>query len=395
MLHYMLTIIDNKSSRVWPYFLKQKSDAFESLKVWKTMVEKQTERKLKVLRNDNGMEFCSGDFNSFCRKEGIVRHCTVPYTPQQNGVAERMNRKIISKPRCMLSNSGLSQKFWAEAASTACHLINCSPSTAINNKTPLEIWSSSPYDYSQLKVFGCTTYAHVDNGKLEPRAIKGVFLGYGSGVKAYKLWTPDTPKAFYSRNAVFNEFAMFTLAVSTSATNQNFESISVQVEHVGDVDDHAPPSIEPAENSSPISASSPVVESHPQSLAEGRARRKIVWPKRLIQECNVAFALDIAEEVDNVQEPLNYSEVILSIDTEKWIGAMHEEMESLEKNGTWELVRLPPGKKAVKCKWIFKRKEGMTPKEPPRYKSRLVAKGFSQIPGIDYVDVYSPIAKHS
>lgn len=230
---YMLTIIDDNSRRVWPYFLKQKSDAFESFKVWKTMVEKQTERKLKVLRTDNGMEFCSGDFNSFCRKEGIVRHHTIPYTPQQNGVAERMNRTIISKARCMLSNSGLSRKFWAEAASTACHLINCSPSTAIDKKTPIEVWSGSPYDYSQLRVFGCTAYAHVDNGKLEPRAIKCVFLGYGSGVKAYKLWNPDTQKAFFSRNVVFNESAMFPSVVSTSATNQNSESISVQVEHGG------------------------------------------------------------------------------------------------------------------------------------------------------------------
>jgi hypothetical protein len=264
------------------------------------MVEKQTERKLKVLRTDNGMEFCSGDFNSFYRKEGIMTHHTIPYTPQQNGVAECMNRTIISKARCILSNSDLSRKFWAEVASTACHLINCSPCTAINKKTPLKVWSGSPYDYSQLKVFGCTPYAHVDNGTLEPSEIKGVFLGYGSGVKAYKLWNPDTEKAFYSRNIVFNESAMFTSDVSTSATNQNSESISVQVEHMGDVDDHAPPSAEPTENSSPTSASSPIVESHPQSLAEGRARRKVVRPKRLIQECNVAFALAVAEEVDNV-----------------------------------------------------------------------------------------------
>jgi hypothetical protein len=89
------------------------------------------------------------------------------------------------------------------------------------------------------------------------------------------------------------------------------------------------------------------VESHPQSLAEGRARRQIVRPQRLIQECNVAFALAVAEEVDNVQEPLNYSEAILSTDSEKWMSAMHEEMESLDKNDTWELVRLPSGKKAM------------------------------------------------
>jgi hypothetical protein len=100
---------------------------------------------------------------------------------------ERMNRPIISKACCMLSNSGLSRKFWAEVAFIACYLINCSPSTTISKETPIEVWSSSPYNYSQLRVFGCTAYAHVDNGKLEPRAIKCILLGYGSSVKAYKL----------------------------------------------------------------------------------------------------------------------------------------------------------------------------------------------------------------
>ena len=87
------------------------------------MIERQTERKVKILRTDNGMEFCSKQFKNYCKSEGIVRHYTVPYTPQQNGVAERMNRTIISRARCMLSNAGLHKRFWAEAASTACYLI--------------------------------------------------------------------------------------------------------------------------------------------------------------------------------------------------------------------------------------------------------------------------------
>jgi transposase InsO family protein len=75
------------------------------------MVEKQTERKVKVLRTNNGMEFCYGDFMSFCKKECIVWHHTMPLMPQQNGVAECTNIKVISKAQCMLSNSGLSRKF--------------------------------------------------------------------------------------------------------------------------------------------------------------------------------------------------------------------------------------------------------------------------------------------
>src|SRR6185369_1612417 len=120
-----------------------------------------------------------------------------------------MNKTIISKARCMLSNAGLHRRFWAEVASTACYLINRSPSIAIDKKTPIEVWSGTPADYSQLKVFGCTAYAHVDNGKLEPRAIKCVFIGYGSGVKGYKLWNPKTSKAFMSRSVVFNESVMY------------------------------------------------------------------------------------------------------------------------------------------------------------------------------------------
>jgi hypothetical protein len=91
----------------------------------------------------------------------------------------------------MLSNAGLHRYFWAET-STACYLINHAPSIAIDKKTPIEVWSGSPADYSQLRVFYCTAYAHVDNGKLEPRAIKRIFLGYKSGVKGYKLCNPET-----------------------------------------------------------------------------------------------------------------------------------------------------------------------------------------------------------
>jgi transposase InsO family protein len=91
-----------------------------------------------LLRTDNGGEFCSHVFDDYCRKEGIVRHHTIPYTPQQNGVAERMNRTIISKARCMLSNARMNKSFWAEAGNTACYLINRSPSIPLNKKTPIE-----------------------------------------------------------------------------------------------------------------------------------------------------------------------------------------------------------------------------------------------------------------
>lgn len=397
--NYMLTIIDDYSRKVWPYFLKNKDDTFAAFKEWKVMIERQTEKKVKLLRTDNGGEFCSHEFNDYCRKEGIVRHHTIPYTPQQNGVAERMNRTIISRARCMLSNAKMSKRFWAEAANTACYLINRSPSIPLDKKTPIEVWSGEPADYSQLRVFGCTAYAHVDNGKLEPRAIKCLFLGYGSGVKGYKLWNPETRKTFMSRNVVFNESVMFNDNLSSDivpdSSDNEQQRVGFEVEHM-DAPEEEIVDENSVDNIDTIQHSSPDLQQDEQPIALRREKRSCGAPKRLIEECNMTYyALSCAEQVENNYEPNTYSEAIASDDRAKWISAMQEEMQSLEKNCTWDVVPLPKKKKIVRCKWIFKRKEGLTPSEPPRYKARLVAKGFSQIPGVDYNDVFSPVVKHS
>ena len=99
--------------------------------------------------------------------------------------------------------------------------------------------------------------------------------------------------------------------------------------------------------------------------------------------------------MEDASEPATYTEAIDSVDKEMWISAMQDEMQSLEKNDTWEIVSLPKWKKPIRCKWVFKIKEGVSPSEPPRFKARLVAKDFSQIPSIDYNDVFSPVVKYS
>ena len=176
----MLTFIDDHSRKVWAYFLKNKSDAFVCFKEWKIMVEKQTGLSIKVLRIDKGMEFCSNLFQNFYKSEGILRHLTVLHIPQQNGVAERMNRTILEKVRYLLSNASLSKQFWAEAANMTIYLINRSSSLAIGKRTPQEFWIGSPCDYSFLRIFGCPAYAQVNTGKLEPQSVKCIFLGFKS-----------------------------------------------------------------------------------------------------------------------------------------------------------------------------------------------------------------------
>ena len=305
----------------------------------------------------------------------------------------------------MLSNSKLPKSFWAEAASTACYVINRSPSRAIEKKTPYELWSGKPADYTHLKPFGCPAYARVDNGKLEPRAIKCIFLGYNPGVKGYKLWSSDLKKVIISRDVTFDESAMIQpVADYPKSTDASSEASTEQAQMEVEFPTSPitiPSSVEQQESFSP---DEPVVvesltpsqsQATTRCIARDRPRRPIVPPKKYGFADLVAYAHIIAYNIESETEPMNYDEAIKSKDSSDWMLAMQNEMESLHRNGTWDLVPVPNRKRPVKCKWVYKLKEPVNPDEKPRYKARLVAKGYSQIPGIDYTDIYSPVVKHT
>ena len=125
---------------------------------------------MKKLRTDNGGEYTSTEFESYLKNSGIEHQYTIPKTPEQNGVSERMNRTLVKKVRSMLADSGLPQKIWAEALSTAVYLINRSPTKALDKTTPFEAWyGKKPFEawygkkpnVSHLRVFGSSAYAHI------------------------------------------------------------------------------------------------------------------------------------------------------------------------------------------------------------------------------------------
>jgi transposase InsO family protein len=128
---YFVTFIDDFSRKVWIYMLKRKADVFIVFKQFRALVEKSTGRSIKCLRIDNGGDFTSMEFENYCKEFGIDRHKTTGYTPQQNGVIERMNKTLLERARSMLSNANLQQELWAEEVTTACYLVNRSPSTTI------------------------------------------------------------------------------------------------------------------------------------------------------------------------------------------------------------------------------------------------------------------------
>ena len=156
-----VTFIDDKSRYVWIYILKNKSEVFKIFLEWKSMVEKSSGEKIKILRSDNGGEYTSKEFEDYLKKNGIRHEHTVPKTPEQNGVAERMNWTLVETVQSMLSDSKLPKKFWAKALSTASYVQNRSPTTAIKATTPYEVWKG--YKPNHLRIFGCSSYAHIPN----------------------------------------------------------------------------------------------------------------------------------------------------------------------------------------------------------------------------------------
>ncbi|KZV36173.1 hypothetical protein F511_29175 [Dorcoceras hygrometricum] len=113
------------------------------------------------------------------------------YTPQQNGVAERMNRTLLDRTRAMLNTAGLAKSFWAETVTTAYYVINRSPSVAIDLKTPMEVWTGKPADYSRAHTFGSPVYVlynEQERPKLDSKSRKCIFLGHADGVKGFLLW---------------------------------------------------------------------------------------------------------------------------------------------------------------------------------------------------------------
>ena len=185
-----------------------------------------------MLRTDNGLEFCNEEFEMFYKNQGILRHKTIRNTPQQNGLTEKMNRTLLDRVRCMLHSSGLSKHFWGETVMIVCYLVNRTTSSAIDFKTPEELWFGKSSNYEHHRIFGCTAYVHQSEGKLEPRSIKCIFLGYLEGVKGYRLWNKESSsvKIIISHDVVFNENEMLSMRINIAGTKKDSENRSLTLD---------------------------------------------------------------------------------------------------------------------------------------------------------------------
>ncbi|GJU72736.1 putative ribonuclease H-like domain-containing protein [Tanacetum coccineum] len=152
---YCLVVIDDYSRFTLVFFLATKDETSGILKRFITEIENLVDKKVKIIRCDNGTEFKNRVMSEFCEKKGIKKEFSIARTPQQNGVAERRNRTLIEAARTMLADSKLPTTFWAEAVNTACYVQNRVLVVKPHNKTPYELFRGRTPALSFMRPFGC------------------------------------------------------------------------------------------------------------------------------------------------------------------------------------------------------------------------------------------------
>lgn len=357
---FFVTFIDDFSRKITVIPIKHKSEVFEEFVKYKNLVENQCSRKIKTLRSDNGTEYTNNKFKEFLMKSGIVHQTSAPYTPEQNGVAERFNRTIVERVRCMLVDSGLSKSFWAEASVTAAYMLNRTP-CGKESRCPEEIWSNKKQSLKHMRVFGCKAMVHVPKEKrqkLDVKSVECVMVGYCNASKAYRLFEPKSRKIIVSRDVVFiesreskahNSQLFFDLSDSNEVLNPGEE----ECDELSNFKDEPKVKAEDRSNDD-ARADSPKFESADSD--SGTDENLLRRSKRIATiQGNRNFNFVAVDYVSKDPETLN--DAISGENAEDWMLAVNEEMSSLRSNNTWVLTELPPGKKVIKSKWVFKTKQ--------------------------------------
>src|ERR671929_620035 len=426
--NYWVVFIDDYSRFKAAVPMKRKSDTFAAFKTFKAYAENHTGKKIKRFREDKGGEYMSNDFDTYLRDAGIVREHSVRNRPQQNGVAERANRTLGERVVALLDESGLSKAFWAECLAALVHVLNLCPTSAVHDVTSHELWHGKKPDVGHLRVWGCVAYVHIQRdkrlSKLGSHMEKCIFIGYPAGYKGWKFYNPETKKVVISERADFDErytyYGQLIKGVPQCTDPEPRPLIPIE-------QDIELPSVVPLENrvvedeheddEGEMIEEQSVVQQQPQPVPEvqedseddrpialRRPRREIRPPGEWwkVRHPSPIIPSDSENDDDDMEgvyvagqvEPKSFADAIKGPLADKWRDAALEEYNWHLQNGTWTLVELPPGKKAIGSKWVFKVKHNADG-SIERFKARLVAKGFSQRPGQDYFETFASTMRHA
>jgi transposase InsO family protein len=394
---YFLTFTDDYSRYVWTYPLKTKAapEVFSKLKELDAFFLNHHGFHIKILRTDNGSEFKNKIFQSYCQENGILQQFTVPYSPQQNGVAERLNQTLLNSIRSMLTHSKVSHSLWAEALQTATYIKNRSPSAAIKeNKTPFEILYKKPPAVSHFRIFGEIAYA-VNNKssrkKLQIKAHPLIFVGYSFNSPGYRLFDSLKLSIVIARDVSFPSTPMFQQFDPPTENRTNSDQSFFQVTF---------PSTDENPQESQVTFPS-IDENLQQSLSlqssNSSAQPQTIPDYRIITTSNILTsrlrsAAHLSLSAPNI--PRKYSDIQYMSEPHKsnWYKACDDEINGLQLHETWSLVPAPEDRKIIGSVWVFKLKYDAHG-QIVRYKARLCCQGFHQIPGIDFHETFAPTGR--
>ncbi|KAJ9537493.1 hypothetical protein OSB04_030226 [Centaurea solstitialis] len=330
-----------------------------------------------------------------------LSHSTLVRVPLPKMVALNANIDIsLILSALSLSPAKCPERFWGEAAFTAVYTINRHPTPVLQHKLPYEVLHGVLPTYELLKVWGCACFVQLqphEYTKLEPRGRLCLFLGYGIEHKGYRCWDPISKRLRISRHVTFWEDVPFydmpnsepsithhtpfftdpSLSLDTPFTTPIPTPVSDSTATTSDPSPPVPTPSTPPE--SPAESTDPGPST---STAVRRSDRVRQVPAHLRDYHCYATLL-------SHHEPTSYKEASSS---SHWQAAMQEELRALAKAQTWDSVPLPPGKRPIGSKWVFKIKT-KSDGSIDRYKARLVAKGFNQEYGIDYEETFAPVAR--
>ena len=388
---YALCFVDDFTGINMIYFLKQKSDTFEAAE--KFLADVAPYGKVKRLRSDNGGEFSSQNFKSLLRKHAIRHETSAPYSPHQNGTAERAWQSLFSMARCLLLEAKLPKRMWTYAVMASVYIRNRCFNPRLG-KTPYEALIGKQPNLSGMHVFGSTCYAFIQNAKkLDARSRKGIFVGYDKGSPSYLVYYPELDKVEKVRCVKFSD------SFQLDEMSDELDELTSERKQTEKIERMLEPTIVEKNTTEPEDDSGQtdnmgIHESPEKTQRERYPLRSRSKPNYLGQnkfDDNVSFTVDYCYKIANIPEC--YKQALEMPEANKWQEAMEVEMRALTDNNTFELVPRPKDRQVVGAKWVYTIKTNQDGEET--YKARYVAKGYSQIPDVDYQETFAPTARMS
>ncbi|KAJ0179281.1 hypothetical protein K1T71_004993 [Dendrolimus kikuchii] len=307
---------------------------------------------------------CKG--NKYLQDSGIIHQKTNPYTPEQNGLCERLNRTVVEKAKCMLFDADLKKHFWAEAVNTAVYLRNRSIASGIN-KTPFEIWYGKKPDISNLRIFGSTVMVHIPKEKRlkwDRKAKICILMGYSNGIKGYRVYDPKIRKINTTRDIVIIEEGKYKNEIQIEINeNKKNENITTE-DYTGTVGEEIyqketkiVQEMEEKNNLDEIKDYMHPTEdikrcTSPDIKVQEMSKQK---PKRQRKKPDYYGHVNMCAAYTS-ENGLTYEEAINGPEKEQWLQAIADELKSFEENQVWDIVDTPKNGSVVQCKWVLRKK---------------------------------------